>query len=165
MLFPDLPADARTWVFTADRPIDHAEQAHLLGSVRRFTEHWVSHGRPVPGEAAFLHDRFLVVAAHLPGGVSGCGIDSMVHTVEEAGHGIGTGWLDGLHVVYRDDRGAIRACARADFRQLVRDEAVTAETQVFVTTIDTLGDLRTGGLERRAGDSWHARTFRLPHPA
>ncbi len=165
MLFSDLPADARVWVFTADRTLGDADEERLLGAVGQFAAQWTSHGRPVPGEAALLHGRFLVVAAHLPGGVSGCGIDSMTRAVEEAGRAAGGGWLGGLHVAWRDADGAVQARPRADFRRQVRAGAVTAATPVFVTTVETLGDLRDGGLERPAGSSWHARAFRLPTPA
>ncbi len=162
MLFPDLPADARVWIFTADRPLRSAESSALLEAVNRFTAQWTSHGRPVPGRAALLDERFLAVAARLPGGVSGCGIDSLVHAVEEAGRSAGLAWLDGLQVVWRGRSGAVQAGPRAAFRKQVRAGAVTAETPVFLTTLDTLGGLRDGGLERPAGETWHARVFRLP---
>ncbi len=165
MLFPDLPTDARVWVFTADRTLDPAAQDQLLGTMQRFVESWASHGRAVPGDATLLHDHFLVVAAHLQGGVSGCGIDSMTHAVEEAGQSLGVAWLDGLHVVYRDDKDVVQALPRAAFRQQVREGIVTAETRVFITTLDTLRELREEGLERPAHATWHARVFHLAHPA
>lgn len=161
MLFPDLPADARVWVFTADRPLSEHERERLLDAAQQFTAQWTSHGRSVPGDATLLHDRFLVVAGHLSGGVSGCGIDSMTHAVEEAGRAAGMAWLDGLHVAYRDAEGTVQATPRSGFRQQARTGSVTAETPVFVTTVDTLGDLRDGGLERSAKATWHARIFRL----
>ncbi|MEM1042604.1 MAG: hypothetical protein AAGI91_08245 [Bacteroidota bacterium] len=164
MLFPDLPPDARVWVFTADRSLSPDEQDRLLGAMRQFTAQWGSHGRPVPGEATVLHDRFLVVAAHLQGGVSGCGIDSMTHAAEAAGQALGIDWIGGLQVVYRDASGAVQALPRAAFRDQVRAGAVTADTLVFVTTVDTVENLRSGGLERPAHAAWHARVFRLAHP-
>ena len=160
-----LPDSARLWIFTADRPLAPTEATTLTERLDAFLAEWASHGRAVPGDAAVLHDRFLAVAAHLEGGVSGCGIDSMTHAVEEIGRDLGIGWLDGLHVTYRDEHGDIRAVTRPAFRALVRDGAVTAETPVFVTTLDALGDLRTGGLERPAAEAWHARVFRIPTPA
>lgn len=164
MLFPDLTAESRAWVFTADHTLTTEEQDQLLGILNPFMDQWASHGRPVPGAATVLHDRFLVVAAHLAGGVSGCGIDSMVHAAEAAGRAAGIAWLDGLQVVYRDESGAVQAVPRATFRHQARDGTVTAETPVFVTTADTLGELRAEGLERPAAETWHARVFRLGHP-
>lgn len=165
MLLSPLPDDARVWVFTADRPLASRIAEPLLAETERFLAEWASHGRAVPGQATVLHDRFLVVAARLEGGVSGCGIDSMVHAVEEIGAAHGIAWLDGLHVAYRDEAGAVQAVSRPAFRRLARDGAVTATTPVFVTTAETLGALRADGLERPAGEAWHGRVFRLAEPA
>ena len=160
-----LPDSARLWIFTADRTLSPAETTALTERVDEFLAEWASHGRAVSGEATVLHGRFLVVTAHLDGGVSGCGIDSMTHAVEEIAADLGFGWLDGLHVAYRDEGGDVQAVPRPAFRTLVRDGAVTAETPVFVTTLDTLGALRADDLERPAAEAWHARVFRIPTPA
>ena len=165
MILPDLPVDARLWVFTADRTLSTSDQEQLHETISRFVAQWTSHGRSVPGAVTLAHDRFVLVAAHLTGGVSGCGIDSLVHAVEQAGSALGVEWVDGLNVVARDAEGAISVLPRAAFRQRVREGAVTTETPVFLTTLDTVGALRDGGLERPAGTTWHSRVFRLPEPA
>jgi hypothetical protein len=165
MLFPTLPTDARLWIFTADRSLSAADQDTLREALDGFVAQWTSHGRAVPGAVALAEDRFVLVAAHLAGGVSGCGIDSLVHAVEQAGAESGIEWVDGLHIVFRGESGAVEVLPRPAFRQRVRDGVVTAETPVFVTTLDTVGALREGGLERPAGATWHGRTFRLSEPA
>jgi hypothetical protein len=165
MLFPTLPPDARLWIFTADRSLSQSDQASLRDDLGGFVTQWTSHGRSVPGDVALAEGRFVLVAAHLAGGVSGCGIDSLVHAVEQAGAALDIQWVDGLHIVFRDETGAVEALPRPAFRQRVRDGAVTAETPVFVTTLDTVAALREGGLERPAGSTWHGRTFRLSEPA
>lgn len=165
MLFPDLPDHARLWIFTADRALTDAEQTRLLADLGRFVEQWASHGRSVPG-AVYIHDaRFVVVGAHLEGGVSGCGIDSLTHAVEQAGADVGVAWADGLQVVYRDTDGTVHVVPRPVFRQLARDGAITTATPVFDTTVNTVGALRATGLERPAGSTWHGRVFRLMEPA
>lgn len=165
MVSPSLPDDARLWVFTADRPLSPPERTRLHEALTRFIAAWASHGRPVPADFDIVEDRFVVVGAHLEGGVSGCGIDSLVHAVEAAGAEVGIEWVGGLQVVYRDADGAIQALPRPAFRQLVRDGTVTAATPVFDTTLATVGDLRRNGLERPAGSAWHGRVFRLAEPA
>lgn len=165
MLFPELPADARLWIFTADRELSDATQTRLSEELGRFIEQWTSHGRPVPGAVAIHDDRFVLIGAHLEGGVSGCGIDSMTHAVERAGDNQDIAWADGLQVVYRDGDGAIQIVPRPVFRQLARDGAITTATPVFDTTADTVGAVRNDGLERPAGSTWHGRVFRLMEPA
>jgi hypothetical protein len=165
MVLPDLPADARIWIFTADRALSPTEQDRLREAVGRFVAGWTSHARPVPGGVLLREGRFVIVGADLEGGVSGCGIDSLVHALEQAGAALGIEWVSGLDVVFRDAEGEIRVLSRPEFRRLVRAGTVTAATPVFDTTVATLGALRTEGLERPAGTTWHGRVFRLPEPA
>jgi hypothetical protein len=165
MVFPTLPDDARIWIFTADRALSPPEQDRLRETVGRFVAGWTSHARPVPGDVILLEDRFVIVGAHLEGGGSGCGIDSLVHAVEEAGTAVGIEWVSGLRVVFRNADGEVDVLPRPAFRQLVREGTVTATTPVFDTTITTLGALRTEGLERPAGATWHSRVFRLMETA
>jgi aryl-alcohol dehydrogenase-like predicted oxidoreductase len=165
MLFSALPDDARLWIFTAARPLSDEDQTRLRNDLNQFVRQWASHGRPVPGDVSVHADRFVIVGAHLEGGVSGCGIDSLTHAVEESGNVLGIDWVDGLQVVFRTPDGAIRVAPRPVFRRLVRESAVTSATPVFDTTVDRLGDLREHGLERPAGSTWHGRVFRLMEPA
>lgn len=160
-LFPRLSDASKLWIYAADRPLTAAEQAHLREMLAAFFDGWTSHRRPVLGDAAVLHDRFLVIAGEIPGGdVSGCGIDKMVHQVEAAATQQGYQWMPPLDIFYAGDDG-VRGVPRAAFRQLARDGAVDAETVVYDLGVDTLGALRAGAFERPAGAGWHARVFRL----
>jgi hypothetical protein len=168
-MFDHLPDTARVWIFTADDRLTDPQASVLLADVNAFLTGWTSHGRALAAAATLLHDRFLVVAASIDeeynAGVSGCGIDAMSRAVETAGEEVGVSWLDGLHVAFRDRAGAVRTVPRSEFRQLGRSGALTADTPVFDTTITSLGVLRVEGLERPAGQSWHAHVFRLGQPA
>ncbi|MEM8598972.1 MAG: hypothetical protein AAGF99_03545 [Bacteroidota bacterium] len=166
MLLAPLPPSARLWTFVADRPVTQTDADVLLGSLKPFLSAWTSHGRPVPAASALVHDRFLLVGAHIEenapnAGVSGCGIDAMRHAVDSAAARLDIAWADGLHVVYEQPTGAVQVVPRRVFRALVREGAVDGTTPVFVTTLETVGALRTDGLRRRASETWHARVFRL----
>jgi hypothetical protein len=156
MTFDFLPDDARVWVFAASRDLSAAEQSAVTARIEDFLGGWTSHGRPVRGSFRLEADRLAVVAGELAGGVSGCGIDKLVHALEEAAAAHGFSWLDGLSLLYRDEAGAVRAVSRAEFRALARSGAVGPDTPVFDTTLTTLGPVRTLGVERPAGASWHA---------
>ncbi|NNF58715.1 MAG: hypothetical protein HKN04_10790 [Rhodothermaceae bacterium] len=169
-MLPSLPDDARLWLFAADRALSSEEQTALLSRMSAFIAGWTSHGRPVPAEAALLHGRIVAVGASLAegevnAGVSGCGIDSLQHALDDAAAQVGVGWLSGLNVLFRDDGGTIQALSRPAFRRLAKDGLVTTETCVFDLTLDTAGALRTIGVERPAGGSWHGRVFRLATPS
>jgi len=162
-LFSALPDDARLWIYVADRPLNPAEQQALRAALTPFVQTWTSHDRKVIGVMEVLHDRFLMIGAVLEkGDISGCGIDSSVHAVEEAGRSLGIKWLQGLTILFRDTQGAVQAIPRPEFRTLVRIGIVNADTPVFDPSITTVGDLRGSLFERPAGTSWHARAFQIP---
>lgn len=162
--FPDYPDDANLWVYVADRPLDEAAAAALHRELDDFFANWTSHGRAVNGEARLIDGRFLLVAARLneEGDLSGCGIDASVNALEDAAARIGVAWMPALAVAFRDDSGRVQVLPRPAFRRAVREGTVTAETPVFDTSLNTVGDLRARGLEQRAADAWHARVFRIP---
>lgn len=165
--FPDLPSDARLWIYAASRALTADEQRALADELSGFAEGWTSHGRPVQGAVEIAAGRFLLVAASLTGGdVSGCGIDASVHAVEAAGRRLGVEWLPALRVFYRTAGGAVESCSRADFRAAAEAGAVTTETPVFdPAATQTVGALREGAFEKPAGQSWHSQAFSLPEPA
>ena len=168
-MFPSLPDSARVWIFAASRALSPVEQQDVLKRLQPFLAGWRSHGRPVPAEARFQADRLLVVGAHiedgLNAGVSGCGIDALTHAVEAAGASDGIEWLGGMHVLYRTPAGELRAVSRPEFRQQVKEGAITPDTLVADTTIGDLETLRQQGIERPISESWHARVFRVPTAA
>ena len=158
-----LPGDARVWLFAADRDLDATAGETLVEQVRRFTEGWQSHGRPVAAAAELVHDRVLAVAgaistAELNAGVSGCGIDAMTHAVDAAAEALGIRWLEGLDVAYHDG-SAWRVAQRGEFRSLARAGAVTPETMVLDLTADTVEALRACGVARPASEAWHGVAF------
>ena len=160
--FQNLPDEALLWIHTTDAPIDEAARAEVLKVVRAFISSWTSHQRPVVAETQFLHDKFLLVCAHIPGGdVSGCGIDKLMHQLEDIQSDRPWSWIDSLRVVYRTETNAIADISRGEFRDLVTSGEISAETVVFDTSLHSLSDLRSGGFERRAKNSWHGQVFNL----
>ena len=151
---------ARVWLVAAD-----GDPAPLLPDVRAFCLTWASHGRPVRAATDVLAGRVLAVAAviseaELNGGVSGCGIDAMQHVVETAAARHGLGLIPALSVTYRDATGAWQSVPRSAFRALVTRGTAGPETRVLDLTPATLGAL-AAGVERPAGETWHAAAFRL----
>ena len=156
MIFPDFPADARVWLYTARDPLTPGAEAALLGALRSFFGAWRSHGRIVRGEAAVLDHRFIAVTATVEGGsISGCGIDQHVREVERVAAEQGLAWASGLDVAYRDANGAVRMATRAAFRALGHAGEVGADTPVFALDVNTLEALQSD-FERPAAASWHA---------
>ncbi len=164
-LFAEFPDEARLWIFAADRPLSEAESQTLLETLLPFLKDWKAHGLPVQGQATVLHRRFLLLAGYVPdGAISGCSIDAATRAVEAAAQKVGITWVSPLVVFYRDAEGSVQHASRGQFRRLIAEGKVTAETPVFDLSLTTVGALRSGAFEKPASQSWHARVFSMtPH--
>jgi len=166
-LLPDLPDAARVWIHPATDALSAKTQDVLLKQLRAFVARWSSHNQAVEGDAAVLHDRFVILAGARVDGAdpSGCAIDDATQAVDEAAGALGIDWVPSLHVLYQTEDGSIAAVSRATFQDRVEAGAVTTDTTVYDPSVTTLGAVRHGDFEQSAGQSWHADAFALPDPA
>ena len=145
--FPSLPDTARLWIFAAERALTTSERDALLHDVDAFLDAWAAHRVPLTCARDWRHDRFLLVAVdEAAAGVSGCSIDALVHRLREHERRLGIALLDNGPVLYRRGEEIVRV-PRREFRALVEQEAVSAETAVFDNTLQTVGALRGGRWE------------------
>ena len=157
--FSQLPDDARLWIFPASRSLSPQEEADFLAAIDGFLENWAAHGSPLVGGRDWREGRFLMVGvdeASVP--PSGCSIDSLVRVLKEKGTALGASFLDNAPVWYRGD-GKVRSVSRPRFKALAEAGKVTSRTLVLDNSITRLGQLRGGGWEKPAGDSWHGKAF------
>lgn len=160
--FTELPDESRLWVFAFAKPLSAADCEAIERQLGSFLPHWVSHQVPVEGAFAILHDRFVLVAGHCPGGLSGCSMDSCMANFKQLKLAHGLDALNSSLVYYRNRHGEIESVDRATFQQRLDGGQVVAESPVFDTTLQMLGQLRAGELEIPLEKSWHARAFRVP---
>lgn len=161
-LLPGLPPEARLWIYAAARDLSDDEVARVDEALGDFLREWSSHGRDVSGEAAVIHNRFLVIGAHIPSGdISGCGIDKSARVVEEIGQALEIDWLSALYVHHQTEDGAIASVPRGTFRRMVREGAVDGSTLVYDLTVQDVRGLRAGLMLRPASQTWHARAFMI----
>jgi hypothetical protein len=157
--FEALPDEARVWVFAADRPLEGPEADRLLDTVDAFLHGWKAHGAPLTCARDWRHQRFLIVAVdERTAPPSGCSIDALVRSLKGLESELGLTLLDNNPVWFRQG-GQLRRVDRATFRALAREGEVGPDTVVFDNTLTRLGQLRGGGWERAARDSWHGRAF------
>jgi hypothetical protein len=155
--FDTLPDQSDCWIYAANRPLEAQEVAHLEQLFASFAQGWSSHGRKISGGCEILDGRIMIIAAHIEGGdISGCGIDKSLHLLQEAAASSGFSWASALSIVYRDENGQLVVSTRKAFREAAAAGLIDEETRVLDLSIRQLGALRSGGLERRAADSWHA---------
>jgi hypothetical protein len=159
--FDSLPANARLWVFAAERPLDVQERERLLTLVDGFLDQWKAHGVPLAAARDWRYDRFLLIGVdESAAGASGCSIDAMVHQLATLERSLGVELLDHGPVLFRRaDR--IERLPRPAFNDLARRGDVSSDTIVFNNTVTRVGDVREGRWETRASASWHSRVFNL----
>jgi hypothetical protein len=142
--------DARIWIFGISPALDEARSAAVLAQVDQFLDQWASHGTPVTSARQLLFGTFLVVAVDQQSETSGCSIDKMFGLLKHLESSLGVAILDSSRIFARDGHSDVHAYARPEFR-----ENGDPDTIVFNTLAERLGDVRNGGWEKRAADSWH----------
>lgn len=155
-----LPDESRIWIFAAAAPLAAEQKQAVLRESERFAGAWQSHGEPVPAAVDLIEDRFLVVAVPPEVAAGGCSIDGLFRLAGSFRSSAGVDLLDSSRVYWRDG-GEIRSESRARFRALAEAGEVGPETEMFDTTAETLGELRSGRWTRPAADSWHAAAFSM----
>lgn len=166
-LFPTLPDAARVWIHPAASSLSTETQRALLDRLDEFIDEWSSHEQNVRGAADILYDRFVVLAGIRSdqAAPSGCAIDDATRAIDSAAEALNIAWVPSLQVLYRSDDGSISAVSRSTFQDRVDEGRITANTTVFDPSVTTLGEVRGGAFEQRAGESWHGNAFSLPEPA
>ena len=154
-----LPDHGRLWVFPSTRRLSDAEAQSLERDVDEFLKGWAAHGAPLEAGRELIERQFLIVGVDVDAArPSGCSIDALVGALRELGKRFELSLIDHNRVWYREG-SAIRSVSRAEFRDLVEGGAVSPETRVFDTSLTSLDQLRAGGLERQASQTWHGRAF------
>ena len=157
--FDSLPDHGRLWVFPATEALTSTQAEAFVQAVDTFLEAWAAHGVLLRSGRDLEEDRFLIVGVDVDAEApSGCSIDALVNRLRGLGAELNVSLIDHAPVWYRDGE-EIRAVTRAEFRALAESGAVDPETQVFDTSLTTIGSFRAGELERPAAATWHARAF------
>jgi hypothetical protein len=161
--FEELPDHGRLWVFPASRGLTDAEAETLLGAVDDFLAAWSAHGAPLRSARELVERRFLLVGVDVDTEApSGCSIDALVNRLRALGTELEVSLIDHAPVWFRTEEGDVRTATRREFRALVGEGAVGPSVVVFDTSLTKVGQRRQGGLERPAGETWHARAFFAP---
>jgi hypothetical protein len=161
----DLPNNARTWVFGADRPLDQSATNLLLHEVDRFLSQWHAHGAPLTSARDWKYGRFLTVAVdQSTAGASGCSIDGLFRSLKALEPRLGASLVPSGVVFFRGRKGAIECVDRERFTALSAEGKIHPDTHVFDPTVTTLGEWRAR-FELEAAQSWHSGLLHDKQPA
>ena len=160
-IFPSLSDHAQLWVVPLEgTPVAFAR---LLHQIRLTLESWTSHGRAVQSSTTVLFNRFLLIAGEIPGStVSGCGIDSLMHSVEEASTHSNCRMLSPMLMYYLREKESVAIAPRGQFRRMIAEGKISSTTRVFNPGVHTLRELRTNKFELPLSESVYAQIFQIP---
>jgi len=135
--FKELPDDARVWVYQCNRSFTEEEQKQLHTQLEEFINHWMVHGKDLLSSFELRYNRFIVIGA-LPDahGVGGCSLDALAHFIQELEAQYNVTLLDRMNVSYRQGEHIVYKNL-ADFKKMVKEKAVSAQTIVFNNLVNT----------------------------
>lgn len=145
-----LPDTARIWIFGISPSLQEEQQQRLLAAVDAFLDNWTAHGQPIRAARDIREGTFLLIGVDKAAETSGCSIDRMFGTLQQAERELGVSILDGGRVFIRHGDGRPDGLSRAEFR-----DKADPHTVVFDTTVEQLGRVRSGAWESTASESWH----------
>ncbi|MGB0790279.1 MAG: ABC transporter ATPase [Flavobacteriaceae bacterium] len=154
--FEELPDQSRIWIYQSNRPFSEEEMERLVPSLDHFVAKWSAHGIPLKAAYALPYRRFIVLGVDQDTQkVSGCSIDDSVRFIQELEKEFDVTLLDKMNVTYKQGE-YLAYKSLSEFRKMVKDKAVSANTIVFNNLVDNKGEFETHW-EVSAGDSWHSR--------
>jgi hypothetical protein len=158
VLFDQLPATARVWIYQASRPFTSEETVRIAPDLARFAEEWTSHGRSLLASAVVLHQQFLVLGLdEAVAGASGCSIDASVRFVAQLEQHLGLELLDKSRLAFVW-QGQVQLLDRRALKAATASGAVAPDTPYFDNTLATKGELDSHW-PRPAQATWLARYF------
>jgi hypothetical protein len=160
--FTALPDDARLWLLALAQP---TETALLAPELDALFGRWHHKGIHYHAAWTLLEQRILAVAEPtLAAQPSGCAIDGMLRGVHQISARLGLALEDPQAVLVRLAEG-LRTIPRAELEVRLAEGSLDGATPVLDLALLTLGDLRSGRLERPLASTWIGRKYKIQAPA
>ncbi|HIB38374.1 ABC transporter ATPase [Mesonia sp.] len=154
--FKDLPSEARIWIYQANRPFTEEELNEARPEIENFLTAWTAHGSSLKAGYQIPYNRFIVFGLDQEiAAASGCSIDASVHFIQSLEKKYNLNLLDKLNVTFKQGEFVAHKDL-ADFKKLVKNKSVSANTIVFNNLVNTKEEF-THDWEVPLKDSWHSR--------
>lgn len=154
--FEELPETSRVWIYQSNRSFTTEEEENIVEKTKAFLSHWVAHGQPLHASFELKYHRFLIIALdQQKHPASGCSIDESVHFIQQLEKEFQVDLLDKMNVSYRHG-DFIAYKELSDFRKMVKNNSVSAQTIVFNNLVINKYEYETLW-EVPLEESWHSR--------
>jgi hypothetical protein len=149
-----IPADARVWIYQANRPFSDLEISSVGERAKSFLETWTAHDNALRASFEILHHHFLIIMIDKSyTNASGCSIDKSVHFIQSIEKEFSVSLLDRMMFAYKNN-GSVEVVSKQEFSSLLSSGVVNDETIVFNNLIETKGQLYSQW-EIPMKESWH----------
>jgi hypothetical protein len=147
------PADARVWIYQADRNMNEYEVLQCKQTLQSFSQQWTSHQMPLKAATEVLYNRFVVFYVDESANeVSGCGIDKSVNLVKQIEQQLGVDFFNRTQITYQTNDD-VKAFALADAKKLFAENVINGDTIIFNNLVNTKHELDTEWKQQLA-ESW-----------
>lgn len=154
--FKNLPSEARVWIYQANRPFSEEELKELIPEIESFLAAWTAHGSSLKAGYKIPYNRFIIFGLDQEiAAASGCSIDASVHFIQSLEKKYNISLLDKMNVTFKQGE-FIAHKDLADFKKLVKNKSVSANTIVFNNLVNTKDEF-THDWEVPLKESWHKR--------
>ena len=156
--FENLPPESRVWIDPSNRPFGADEREKLKASIENFLDQWTVHNQSLEAAYELPYNRFIVIGINQEQvKASGCSIDASVRFIQALEKEFDLVLLDKMNVTFKQGEYLTHK-SLTDFKALVKNKSVTANTLVFNNLVDTVAAYRNFW-EVPAAESWHNRFF------
>lgn len=154
--FKDLSPSSRLWIYQANRSFTEEEIEQISKDIETFLDAWVAHGQDLKTSYLIKYKRFIIISVdESQSSATGCSIDRMVHFIQGLEQEYKVDLLDKMNVSYK--HGEFLAYKNLmDFKKMVKNKAVNANTIVFNNLVATKQEFEEYW-EVPLKESWHSR--------
>ena len=156
--FKNMPNDSRIWIYQSDRDLIELEKSIIDNKMSLFLDSWQAHGKDLECSYSIINKRFIVIAVNENiNPIGGCSIDYSLQLINNISDSIQTNLLNRLTVNYKIDNKIVSATLN-DLKNKIKVGAISPETIIFNTAINTKGEL-LNNFEVDIKSSWLSKFF------
>lgn len=156
--FDEMPEHSRIWIYQSNRKFSDEEVQEIEKELLDFTTQWAAHATPLQASFSVKYNRFVILVVDQDvHPASGCSIDASVRIIQQFEQKYQVDLMDKMNVTYKSG-DFIAYKTLMDFKKMVKEKAVSAQTIVFNNLVNDLGEFNDFW-EVPASESWHSRFF------
>jgi hypothetical protein len=149
-----MPADARIWIYQANRKLSEQEISSISGRAKEFLETWTAHDNALRASFQLHYGYFLIIMIDKNyEQASGCSIDKSFHFIQKLEKEFNLTLLDRMLFAYKT-KDTVRVSPKKEFSTMYSNGTLNDDTIVFNNMVETKGDLYKKW-EVPMRESWH----------